>query len=298
MKKAFWGFLIFTGLNLCAFPALTQTAAGQTPATGSAGRTPARVEDPRGFMIPSGNATEQEGETVQRPLAVIRKEVREKVKLSNDEKDKYKMLAGDKKANVIRILSAFSCSTTMVVDISDPRCSENPDMAVVSYYSFRIKDYGESPWTDLSLVEDEFTAGNKWHTVGYIVDLGETADFAKLDADTEEIKALWEIPGAETYKEKAKQKAELEKGFTSGKLFLSSKVKLQVNHTYLLRTVAYRLDGGFAAFRGGFNWYNTDSLFVFKVAEFDTRRTATLIWKKIFQKVAPILTDKEKEKSE
>ena len=231
------------------------------------------------------------------PSPRMSKEVREKLKITDEEKANYKRALNDSKANIVRLLSAFSCSTSVVIDLSDPRCSENPYYFEGSYYSFRYKDYGESPWMDLNLIEEEFTAGNKWNTVGILVDLGDGADFGKLDESSKEIKALWELPCAETLEEKTEQKTKLEKGFTYNEIFVSNKTKLQANHTYLLRTIAYRVEGGFAMFKSAFNWYNTDSLFVFKVAAFDDQRIATIGWKKLMQRVAPMLRDKEKEKT-
>jgi hypothetical protein len=298
MKKAFSGFAAHAGLTLLAFLVIAQTGAGQTVPVAEGKTIPVfrpRRENPQAVLKPSDDP-EDNLILIFRPLSTIRKEIREKLKLTDSDKDNYRKMAGDKKANIARILSSFSCSTSMVVDVSDPRCLENPDFSVGSYYSFRYKDYGESPWTDVSFIEGEFSAGNKWHTVGFLADLGETADFDKLDGKTEEIKALWELPSAETIEEKTKLKKELETGFTSGRLFLTSKMKAQANHTYMLRTISYRMDGGFQTFRAGFNWYNTDSLFVFKIVEMDAEKNATVAWKKIFQKVAPVLSDKEKDK--
>jgi len=300
MKKALCGFLNFAGLILLVFGGSGQVSSGQTSAgVASEGKTVAvprpRRENPQ-TTLRSSNDPEDDMLILFRPLSTIRKEIREKIKLTDADRDNYRKAAGDKKANIARILSSFSCSTALVVDVSDPRCQENPEFSVGSYYSFRYKDYGESPWTDLSLVEGQFSAGNKWHTVGFLADLGETIEFGKLDSKTEEIKRLWELPPAETLEEKTKQKTELENGFTTGDLFLTSKMKVQANHVYLLRTIAYRLDGGFQTFRAGFNWYNTDSLFIIKIVELDAEKNATVAWKKISQKVAPILADKEKEK--
>jgi hypothetical protein len=184
-----------------------------------------------------------------------------------------------------------------VINVGDPRCLENPDLSVVSYYSFRAKDYSESPWTDISLSEGEMTAGNKWHTVGALADLGEAADFGKLDQQTDAVKSLWAMDVPETLEQKSKQKTDLEKGVTVGGLALSSRVTIQANHVYLVRTTSYRLEGNFnSGFIGGFNWNNTDSLFAFKVLAIGPDKTATIAWKRLFQRVAPILKNKEEKK--
>ena len=232
--------------------------------------------------------------TINHPSSKLRKEIKEKLKVSDEEKAGYKKSLNDGKANIVRLLSAFSCNTSQIIDVGDPRCSENPDFFEGAYYSFRYKDYGESPWTDLSLVENEFTAGNKWQTLGFLVDLGHDAEFGKVDENTREAKTLWDLPSAETLDEKSEQKTKLEKGFTYEDIFVSSKAKFRPDHTYLLRTISYRIEGGFAMFGSGFNWYNTDSMFVLRVANFDGQRTATIAWKKLLQRLAPMLKDKEK----
>ncbi len=300
MKRAFSGILILAVLILIAFSVVTQTSIGQTNPAPDGKSVPSfrpRREDPRNRIRVSDDPTDNIIIGF-RPLSNIRRELKEKLRISDSEKDRYKLLAGDKKANIARILSSFSCSTTLVVDISDPRCLENPDFAIGSFYSFRYKDYGEGPWTDLSLIEDELNAGNKWHTVGFLSDLGNGVEFSTLNGKTEEIKTLRDFPPAETMAEKAKQKTELEEGRTSGGLFLTSKMKIRAGHVYMLRTISYRLEGGGQMFIGGFNWYNTDTLFIFKIVELDADKTATVAWKKISQKVAPVLTDKGKKSAE
>jgi hypothetical protein len=232
-----------------------------------------------------------------RPLPEIRKELKEKIKVSDQDRDQLRNSVGDRKANIVRIVSSFSCSSSVVIDLSDPRCSENPDISVVSYYSFRSKEYGESAFTDISLSEGELSAGNKWHTVGILVDFGEAAEFSKLDGTSEYVKALWTMDGPETLSEKAKQKEALEKGIALGNLSLTSKLKIQLNHTYLVRSTSYRLEGMFMAGPiAGFGWNNTDSLFVIKVIAIAPDKTATIAWKRLLQRVAPLLKDKEKSK--
>lgn len=297
MKRAVLGILILAGAILFALSVVTETSSGQTntPPDGKTfpdlrpgrenSRNPAQFEDPAENIMAG-----------LRPLSDIRRDMKEKLKISDAEKNQYKSLVGDKKAIITRILSAFSCSTTLVVDLSDPRCSENPGFSVGSYYSFRYRDYGESPWTDISLTEDELNAGNKWHTVGILADLGEAVEFGKLNSKTAEIKMLREFPPAKSLPEKGKQKTELEAGFTAGNLFLTSKIKIQANHVYVLRTISYRLEGGYYMFVAGFNWYNTDSLFVFKVVKLDAEKNATVAWRKISQDIAPVLANKEEEK--
>lgn len=295
---------VLAGLIVCAgmflFPALT-------PAQARTGSASSKVQPTRGDIRPliPQNSSDPLADAMDRSIELgdrgstsrMHKEVREKLKITDEEKANYKKALNDSKANIVRLLSAFSCSTSLVIDMSDSRCSENPYYFEGSYYSFRYKDYGESPWMDLNLIEDEFTAGNKWNTVGFLVDLGDGADFSKLDENSKEIKALWQLPSAETLEEKTEQRTKLEKGFTYNEVFVTNKTKLQANHTYLLRTIAYRVEGGFAMFKSAFNWYNTDSLFVFKVAAFDDQRIATIGWKKMMQRVAPMLRDKEKEKT-
>ena len=253
------------------------------------GNNPIRVES----SDPIGEDLDRSQEAGYRPVSRMQKAIKEKLRITDEEKTNYKRAVNDSKANIIRLLSAFSCSTALVVDLSDPRCADNPLFFAGSYYSFRYKDYGESAWTDLNLIEEEFTAGNKWNTVGLIVDLGEAADFSKLDENSKEIKELWDLPSAETLEEKTEQKTKLEKGFIYEEVFVSSKARLLPNHTYLLRTIGYRVDGGFSMFSNAFNWHNTDSLFVLKALDFQEQR-ATIAWKKLMQRVAPMLREKEK----
>jgi hypothetical protein len=290
----FGGTFLFAASGAAQLPSNnpSQANAVSRPGRNGAIRTPPSSADAIAEEL------DRAAETGERPVYRMHKVMREKLRITDEEKAGFKKSLNDGKANIARLLSAFSCSTSLVIDLRDPRCLENPDPFEGSYYSFRYKDYGESPWTDLNLIEDEFTAGNKWNTVGLIVDLGEGADFAKLDESAKEVKTLWDLPGAETLEEKTEQRAKLEKGFTYEEVFVGSKAKVQPNHKYLLRTIAYRIESGFAAFRSAFNWYNTDSVFVFKVVEANDQRVVTVGWKKLMQRVAPMLKEKEKKKTQ
>jgi hypothetical protein len=295
MKTVFAGRLTLNiGLLIFAFSQLAYSQSTSPVRTS----TIRPIENPNAAIRPSPEATELVLDGVMvKPATEIRKETREKIHLSGDEKDSYKKSSGDKKANVVRMLTAFSCSSAMVIDVSDPRCAENPDLATVSYYSFRVKDYGKGPFTDINLVEDELDAGNKWQTVGMIADVGDAADFAKLDEGSADVDAIWNLPTATTFKEMTKQRADIEGGFSAGKLTVTNKLKFQTGHTYLLRTIAYRT-GDYSTFSSDFSWYNTDSMFVFKIADIDDKRAVTIIWKKVYQRVAPLLQTKEKEKQQ
>ncbi|HEV7642906.1 MAG TPA: hypothetical protein VGO50_03105 [Pyrinomonadaceae bacterium] len=288
-----------TGIFLLTISLCAQQLPKDEPSRGNAvarpGRDGKRVVRPDN-TDPTADELDRAIEGDERPVSRLNKIVKDKLKITDGERAGYKKSLEDSKANITRLLSAFSCSTALVVDLSDPRCTDDAYLFEGSYYSFRYKGYGQSSWTDLSLIEGEFTAGNKWNTVGFIIDLGKKADFNRLDENAKEIRDLWELPSAETLAEKKEQRENLEKGFALEDVFVSSKAKFQIDHVYLLRTTTYRVEGGMAMFRSAFNWYNTDSLFVLKAMDFDGRRTATIGWKRLLQRVAPLLKDKEKEK--
>jgi hypothetical protein len=284
-------FLTVCAMMLLSYSILPAQAAG----TGA-------IRNPR--PLPSNlkqfsDATTEELERHSMPpmprLAELRREIKEKLRMTDEEKTNYKRSVDDPKANIIRILSAYSCNTSMVIDVSDARCADNPGFSSGSFFSFRFKDYGESPWTDLSLVEGEMTAGNKWHTIGMIADLGD-ANFSALDDDSAQVQALWAVPSGETVGESNEMKKKLVDGIHCGDLLLTAKARMQPNHTYLLRTLTYRVSNDGGAWVNGFNWYNTDSLFVFRVADFTDGRAATLIWKKLMQRVAPVLKEQDRNK--
>lgn len=300
MKKLLSRFLLTTIVLFGAGLILAEVAEAQVTTGDPAQRRvnipkpppprPMRTESTMDRM----DSTERIGESRyvdnrMRPLDAIRREIKEKLKISDDQKDNFRRLVGDKKARVARVMAAYSCSSSLVLDVSDPRCLENPDLQIVSYYSFRFKDYGEAPWTDVAFVEDDIVAGNKWHTTGMIVDLGTEADFVKLDEKSAEATSLWNFQEAENAEDKTQQKVDLESGIKSGQFVFRSKLKVQPNHTYMVRTISYRPGRGLYA---GFTWHNTDSIFVFKVMEVKEDRTMTLVWKKLLQKVAPVLETK------
>jgi hypothetical protein len=217
----------------------------------------------------------------------LSKEVKRKIKIEDAEKAALKEAVNDKKANLLRMLTSLSCSTSRVVDVSDPRCAEDPEISFVSQYSLRLELYGENVWMDIALSEDEIIAGNKWHTQGLMIDLGDRA-MGEITNKSAEAVALWQMPRVKTVGEKAAQGKELESGagIKLGELVVKSRMKLAANRTYLVRTTSYGLKELFSI-----NESNLDTLYAVRVLEMKPDRVITLAWKKLEQKFAPTLKD-------
>ena len=212
----------------------------------------------------------------------IKKEVREKLKISDAERDEFRQIINDKKANIIRLMSEMPCDKRYTVDVKDERCSGNGQTLLVSFYSFRYKTYLNNILTDIQLTQGQFVAGNVKHTPGFLVDLGNT-DLNKVDLNSEAATVLLGLPKLKNLAEEADLNQKLAAGFAQGNVFISYHQKAELNHTYLIRTIAYRIEGE------GASWFNVDSMYVFRVVKLDPDNTVTLAWKKIYEKEAPLL---------
>jgi len=285
MGKGF--FYLWTAILLCAAAAAAQTP---TPIPNDNSRRELEEKHQQGEYlkqtgIPSNNSANNDPMTrnyydfrLRLPPVLA-----QKASIKKEEKELFKrLLKGGN--NITRIFLAPPCVQNLVIDLKDPRCGEADDLdylLYLSHYSFRIKYYGRERWSDLRLDDDHFVAGNNWHTQGILVDLGET-DLTAVDKNSQQVKILRDFPIVKTTDAQVKQKKDLANGVRFEGLKLTAKQKAVLNHTYLLRSVAYKVGADRVVYQ-----YNTDAVYVFKIVKIDADESLLIVWRKITSKEAP-----------
>ncbi len=208
-----------------------------------------------------------------------------RTKFSDEEKLSYK----DAKKDGVKLLKLFiapKCAENFVIDVSDPRCTENFEYIPVSYYSFFDGVYGQM-FGELRLLEGFLVAGSGRYIHGFLVDLGET-DVGALDKKSPEVKKITDYAIAKTSDEADKQVEELLTGINyEGAIFASQK-KIVPDHTYLMRIVAYALPDEIMS------PYNYDSVIAIRIAKLTDDGMAIIFWKKLSEKTAPKLQRNKK----
>lgn len=218
----------------------------------------------------------------RKPPIKLSNNAKNRIKISQEEKDFLKPVVKENKLKILKIFSAPSCAGKLAVDASDKRCLEAYDIIPVSFYSFIWSEYGETA-SDFQILEDLLIAGNKANTHGFIIDLGED-DIGKFDKKSEAVKMLMDYPIAKTADEAEKQRQTLKTGIIYQNTTIASSRKLSANHVYLLRLVAYKVGSDISSFG------NQDSIILLKTHELNKDNMAVILWKKISEKEAPRLS--------
>lgn len=212
----------------------------------------------------------------------VSKAARAKVKITKEERALYDKVASDNDLKMVKLFSAPRCAENrLVLNAGDEKCAAAADLLRVSFYSFLLGYYGESI-SDFRLLEDTLIAGNDKYIHGFLVDLGEI-EIGKINKESAEVVFLRNYPAATTIDEESRQRGELEKGFSYQNMQISSRQKLNADHVYLMRIVAYRSEDDRASI------YNKDSVYVLKVSGLSADGTAVILWRRFFQKNAPRL---------
>lgn len=157
---------------------------------------------------------------------------------------KYAKLLKDKKMNLARIFIERNCDEGKVVTIQEiERCADViPVKGGGSFYSFRLKTniyYGHD-WWDIHFLGDRFVVGN--NTVQTIIsEIGEV-DLEEIKLSSKPLKFLNDYKPKRSLAEIKEQNKLLEKGFNSNGFTYSLSAPLKLNSTYVLRSVAYRVN--------------------------------------------------------
>lgn len=218
----------------------------------------------------------------RKPPVKLSDNARNRIKISQEEKDTLKPLVKENKLKILKVFSAPSCVAKLAVDTSDKRCVESYDVIPVSFYSFIWSEHGETA-SDFQILEDLLIAGNKTSTHGLMIDLGED-EIGRFDKKSETVKMLMDYPIAKTASEAEKQRQNLETGISYQNTTIASSRKLAANHIYLMRLVAYKVGSDIGSFG------NQDSIILLKVHELNKYNMAVILWKKLSEKEAPRLS--------
>ncbi len=209
----------------------------------------------------------------------VSEKARKRAKLTDAEKNALREIRRDG-FKTLKLFVAPACADRLVIDVSDPRCSEGYDFLQVSYYSFFYEIYGHK-LGELRIVDDEFRVVLRGILQGFIVDLGEV-DPRSVGRDSESVRFVADYPIARTQSDFDQQRKELEgDGISYSGRMLTTRQKLVAGHTYLLRSIQYGQSGTLV--------FTFDNVIVIKLERLTDDGMAIISWKKIADKKAPSL---------
>ena len=234
--------------------------------------------DDRRFGITTNRRIQKNG-VWRRIIPFFSDEVREKLKVSEVDRDIFRDFLAQPKTGITKFLTADikKCRKT------DVRCAQQA-VDILTYgtsYSFREEQFRTYQTSDLSLVKGDFVLQGT-NIQGLLVELG-NIPLEELDSTAEEIKLLMEFKPEADLEKAAEQYRSIEKGLNFKNKKYSRKASARLNQTYALRSIAYRNSRHIGVAQG------LDVIVVFRAIRQDEEGNWTIVWKELSRMYAPEL---------
>ena len=217
---------------------------------------------------------ENDAERAQRqpsPTIPVSQRLVELLRISAEEEQYYSGLIQKHQAKIVKLWNNLY-ENTKILNVEDENCLKQYGYTVGSQYSF-IKENYQPFQGDLSLTNGNFVVRNHGDFfTQLLVNLGKV-DFVQLTKESPQVKTL--ISYRDREKTESVKKVKLTEGFDFQGLQITTKRKMHLNHTYLLRSIEFWGERRYT--------WGKDLIFVFQPVKED-KNVVTLIWKKIRDK--------------
>ena len=227
------------------------------------------------------------------------KKVLEAVAPNAELKKEHSAFLKNRGTGITRLISEKGCGANARVLSVEEHCLKFGKIpGFGSSFSFRQKRYVLGRFADVVYKNGLLHAyGNR--TIGFFVDLG-GIEIDAINEATSGAKYVFEFTPGKTNSEASKQNTELVKGISANGYEYKKLVALAVGKTYLVRSVAYRVQT--RTMRNGRPVYfeNTrfdrrrDTIVAFRILEVKSDNDVTFIWKILRSTKSPKLKIKDK----
>lgn len=258
-----------------------------------------RQADERFKIISEGLRPESKPENPTASAVYRKPTKKDMLLLAPDAEDqaKYKDFLRQPKTGLARLLSDADCQARPQVTVTSEFCLKYKHVFGGSAFSFRAGAYTLGRFADIAYKDGSLYALGKL-TLGFMSDLGTGLSLDDISAATGGAKYVFDFAPPETMPEIEQYAARLynkdvqHEGFSYHKI-----VKLEANHTYLLRSVAYRRK---QKWENGKRIYDDLSIDERKdvIVAFQAVRlsadSVTILWKELQRKDSPKIDDAAK----
>lgn len=197
--------------------------------------------------------------------------------------EKYKEFLKNSDAGLAKILPDPNCSSEFVIDLNDSKCGAALSIpGRGAFFSFRVKRNFPLPYADIHFDDGAFKVGGK-SELGIISKLGDIK-IENIELTTPGITPIHKFKPAKTEAEIRKQEEQVNKGFSAEGFTYSSKAAVELNQTYVVRTIAFR------HYEQYFNDRRIDILIVFRVVKRDADGALTILWRRLSKNSSPQVT--------
>lgn len=295
--------LIFLASPIFSFAQTTNPTPVPTPAA-----TPYRPEVAdrinqdfnRIRTLKEGQASREELRIREQKLQIARQTVNElyrkptnnellTVKVDQDLIAEYSSFLKQDNTGLIKLLDNSNCSQNSKIVVATNDCLNFKMPGAGASFSFRTNNYRIAHLADLNFAGNNFNSSGIW-AHGIIVNIGNLPleIFSDQNKELDYIKRI--NPGL-TYESVKNFHTTLAAGISNGKFLYRDSVPIQVNSTYLLRSIAYR--GTCNKSVEGFIYNELeydkrkDILVVFRVVRRQSDGSITILWKQLSSKESP-----------
>ena len=214
-----------------------------------------------------------------------------------EDRARYAEFLKQPRTGLVRLLSDEGCQENLKVKSATEFCVKYENIYGGSAFSFRTENYTLGRFADVAYKNGTLYGVGRL-TLGALVDLGPDVALENVSAATRGARYLYELPVPQTAPEIETALEKLQQGVERDGFKYRRWQKLQENHTYLLRSVAYRRSVETKRTGLAFDDLAADErrdvIVALRVVRFgDAPGSVTLVWKELQRKESPKISVKD-----
>jgi len=288
MKKIFiFAFILSGALAAANAQTIDPATPQQMPQTTVGTTRTARTASPQKDANQSVDKTR--GGVIAKKNPVYRRPTKEDLRLAAPDAAaaaKYEAFLRQPKTGLVRLLSDQGCQENVNLVNASDFCIRYKNLFGGSSFSFRKDTYTLGRFADVVYKNGVLYSYGKM-TLGFIADLGEGVAPADVSSQTPGAKYIFDFAAPVDLASITAASANFQNGFRADGFIYRKAHRLQENHTYLLRSVAYRrreqVERNKIVYDDLNNDERRDVIIVFQVVGLsgDAEGGATLLWKEL-----------------
>ena len=226
----------------------------------------------------------------------LTKEQREHIlqlrRVSPSDLDRYGALLAQPNTGIFKLFPDTGCLSKNVIRVGGD-CDKFVPLS--SSFTFRTNNYGDEVYHDIRFERDQIL-NHSFFSQGILSSIGD-ADIGDVDLNNPAVKFLTDYTEDIDAKSAAEHAKQFQKGVESGGFTYSDSVAVKEDSTYILRTIAYRLENSLRPISESstmnemmFHSLSMDKrldvIVVFRILGKDENGGVTIVWKELARKDA------------
>jgi hypothetical protein len=208
---------------------------------------------------------------------------------NQDDLTKYAQFLDEKNTGLIKLTKDIGCDGGTEIVVAKPKCEEYRMPGAGASYSFRADRYSMKRLADITFTGKNFdTVGLVKH--GILLNIGDVP-LEDVNLKTKELETIVTFEPVKDFEQAELFAGILKKGVKVGNLVFADSLKVKVNNTYALRSIAYRAIVPRRVQDTTYDEFDFDErddvIIVFRVVRLDKDESVTILFKELKKKRAP-----------